>query len=142
MSEMQALTCPQCGSPDLEEIAWNKRRCQHCGASALVSDDRRSLTIIEWQCPNCGFNNDRPARHCGQCGASLVKTCPVCKAEMRSDLAFCPACGREYDRAKQRRQQVEKSGQALATMSLIFIAAVMLVLVCVAICVFFFYTAQ
>ena len=98
MVELQSLNCPKCGSVDLEEIAWNKRHCEHCGAYSVLSEDRTALTVIEWQCPQCGFNNERDTRHCGKCGNPLIKTCPnpTCGAEMRWDLAFCPTCGQNY----------------------------------------------
>jgi ribosomal protein S27AE len=97
MSKLQTLGCPQCGSTDLTEIAWNKRRCQHCGAYALLSDDRASLEVIERQCPKCGFNNEREARYCGECGGPLIKHCPRCGAEMKWSLAFCTSCGQDYE---------------------------------------------
>jgi ribosomal protein S27AE len=112
MTELKSLVCPQCGSRDLEEIAWNRRHCQHCGAYSLLSDDKTELTVLEWQCPKCGFNNQRDSRHCGKCGHALVKTCLACSAEMRWDLLFCPTCGADYDKAvrlqKEEREKAER----------------------------------
>lgn len=100
MSSPQPITCPRCGGPDLTEITWNRRRCNHCGTESVLSEDRTRLELIGSECAECGFNNDRGATYCGKCGAALAKICPKCLSEMRLDLAFCPKCGCDY--AQQR----------------------------------------
>lgn len=91
----QTLRCPSCGSPDLEKITWNERRCRHCGMVSVLSHDQQFL-LIEWQCPHCGFNNEKGWERCGKCGTPLIKKCLSCQATMRWDLTHCPRCGRPY----------------------------------------------
>lgn len=106
-----SITCPKCGSPDLSEIAWNRRRCNHCGTESVLSDDRTRLELIGWQCPKCGFNNESETTYCGKCGAALVKPCPKCFSEMREDLEFCSKCGSNY--ASERRALFRRAEEAL-----------------------------
>lgn len=93
---IKPLTCPRCGSPDLEEVTWNRRRCRHCGTESMLSSDRTRLQLVEWVCPSCGFNNESGTAFCGQCGAKLTKTCPKCRKNIRIDLQFCNFCGANY----------------------------------------------
>ena len=99
----EALTCPECGSPDLQKVSWSERRCQHCGVLSVLSPGRQ-LLLLEWQCPHCGFNNEKGWKRCGQCGTPLVKACPSCRAEMRWDLTHCPQCGQPYSRGEPRNE--------------------------------------
>jgi predicted RNA-binding Zn-ribbon protein involved in translation (DUF1610 family) len=94
---MKSLTCPKCGSPDLAEITWNRRKCNYCGTESMLSDDRTRLELVGWQCPKCGFNNQPNTTFCGKCGAALVKICPMCLSELRIDLEFCSKCGADYE---------------------------------------------
>lgn len=107
---IKALVCPRCGSPDLEELTWNRRRCRHCGTESVLSSDRTRLQLVEWVCPSCGFNNESGTAFCGQCGAKLTKKCPECGNQIRIDLQFCSFCGANYgaisaERIRQRRAE-------------------------------------
>jgi len=53
--EQKTTFCPNCGKP-----AGNAKFCTNCGASL-------GLSI----CPNCGAENDRSVRFCGECGTKL-----------------------------------------------------------------------
>ncbi len=97
MAALQSLSCPKCGSSDLAEIGPNRRKCEHCGAESLLSDDRSRLELIGWECPKCGFNNEISVNFCGKCGVSLSKKCQRCLSEVRRDLNFCPKCGARVD---------------------------------------------
>jgi len=112
---IKPLTCPKCGSPDLEEVTWNRRRCRHCGTESVLSSDRTRLQLVEWVCPSCGFNNESGTAYCGQCGAKLTKKCPECSHEIRIDLQFCNFCGANYEgvlaeriRAERREEEMER----------------------------------
>ena len=108
---MRSIACPKCGSSDLTEVTWNRRKCNHCGAESLLSDDRTRLELVGWQCPECGFNNEQRVTFCGKCGAALIKICPGCVSEMRLDLEFCSKCGADYER--ERKALYESLQQAL-----------------------------
>lgn len=103
---MKPLSCPSCGSPDLDPVTANRWRCEHCGTESILSSDRTRLVLVQWECPQCGFNNESGAAYCGQCGSSLTRTCPTCGNQIRSDLKFCNLCGANYEAvtAEQRRR--------------------------------------
>jgi predicted ATPase/class 3 adenylate cyclase len=44
-------------------------------------------------CPNCGHQNRRSNRFCGQCGNPLPLMCPACGAANPVGNRFCGACG-------------------------------------------------
>ena len=104
-------TCPQCGGPDLVELAWNRRRCNHCGAESILSDDHTHLEIIGWECPQCGFNNEPNTTFCGKCRAVLAKVCPQCLNVLRHDLTFCSKCGANYETERTALYQALERGQ-------------------------------
>ncbi len=77
----QPLTCPNCGSLDIENF-----RCNSCGHST------KNMTS-SWICPQCGFNNKEDSRFCSHCGASLVRYCPECGAKLPTGTTLCEGCG-------------------------------------------------
>ena len=101
---LRSLACPSCGSPDVEAVSPDTRRCRHCGTESRLSADRTRLELVQWLCPTCGFNNESGARFCGRCGASLAKRCPECSAILRTDLDFCGSCGANYRVAMAEEQ--------------------------------------
>ena len=94
---LNSLSCPSCGSPDLHVVTSNRRRCEHCGTESVLSSDRTRLVLVQWECPQCGFNNESGAAYCGECGSSLAQTCPVCGNQIRIDLRFCSICGANFE---------------------------------------------
>ena len=99
MTDVRALICPQCGSSDLEEISWDRRRCRHCGTEMRLSDDRNRVELLQWVCPRCGTNNAVGTNFCRQCGEPLAVRCPHCGQEEYIGSRFCPNCGRSLEGA-------------------------------------------
>lgn len=97
----QSIKCPNCGSSDLTDVAWNRRLCNHCGTESVVSEDGTRLESTTWQCTKCGHPNEGKTTYCGKCGAVLVKLCPKCLSEIRIDLDFCSTCGSNYASERQ-----------------------------------------
>ena len=112
MSTVNPIGCPMCGSSDLEEITWNRRKCNNCGTESLLSDDRVTLEIIGFQCPACGFNNARSVTFCAKCGAALVKVCAKCLSQVGIEHQFCSDCGGEC--ATERNQLLDSLRQGMA----------------------------
>jgi tetratricopeptide (TPR) repeat protein len=110
MCATKAISCPACGSSDLIELAWNRRECAYCGTESRLSDDRTRLEMLGWVCPGCGFNNATKTTFCGKCGVALVKICPKCLAEMRSDLEYCSSCGANHDQYRESLMDAMKAG--------------------------------
>ena len=93
MCPIEALSCPKCGSSDITDSSPNRYRCNHCGATLEISGHTNDLSILEWVCPKCNFNNDKDSAYCGKCGEILKRKCPNCMAYIRWDLDCCPQCG-------------------------------------------------
>lgn len=94
MTEVRPLICSQCGSSDLEEISWDRRRCRHCGTEMRLSGDRNRVELLQWVCPRCGTNNVVGTNFCRQCGQVLAQRCLYCGQEEYIGSKFCPNCGR------------------------------------------------
>ncbi|MDR0856537.1 MAG: SPFH domain-containing protein [Clostridiales bacterium] len=45
------------------------------------------------KCPKCGHLNEKNAKFCLDCGASLKVACPKCGASVKDGAKFCPECG-------------------------------------------------
>ena len=45
------------------------------------------------RCASCGFENPASAKFCEECGAGLLRICPVCGQEAGPGAKFCSACG-------------------------------------------------
>jgi len=91
------MSCPNCGASEFEEVANNRFRCKHCGATSALSDSNvGSLRILEWICPKCGFDNEKGSHFCGDCGEPLTKVCIKCREKLRWDLKRCNKCGFGY----------------------------------------------
>jgi class 3 adenylate cyclase/tetratricopeptide (TPR) repeat protein len=50
-------------------------------------------------CPDCGHQNPRDGRFCGECGAELTRTCSSCGRENPAGQRFCNGCGEELGEA-------------------------------------------
>ena len=92
MMKSVALQCPQCGAPLNSESS----RCEFCGTTVRLSEDRQHFIGVSVTCPNCNTNNHIGDKHCGSCGASLVLACsmPNCQGENSVWRKFCKKCGR------------------------------------------------
>ncbi|MEP7358831.1 MAG: zinc-ribbon domain-containing protein [Anaerolineales bacterium] len=44
-------------------------------------------------CPNCGQANRTGANFCRFCGTHFALACPMCRAILPEDSAFCDNCG-------------------------------------------------
>lgn len=86
------LQCPQCGAP----LNSDSSRCEFCGTTVRLSEDRQHFIGVSVTCPNCNANNHIGDKHCGSCGASLVLACPMpnCQGENGVWRKFCKKCGR------------------------------------------------
>ena len=84
--------CPECGDE------YNP--CPKCGADLPSNADK---------CTSCGYETPQPCPYCGtalpgnntrfcpECGKSLIKTCPACKATITGHAKFCPECGAKIE---------------------------------------------
>ncbi len=54
-----------------------------------------------WQCPNCTKFNPDSANYCVHCGASGMRTCLLCGAEIKINIRFCPNCGEDIQLAEE-----------------------------------------
>lgn len=65
-------------------------------------------------CPACSAENPRPARFCGECGASLDRAppCPGCGTENPAGQRFCNGCGAELAAGEAVRGEVESARTA------------------------------
>ena len=94
MSVLESITCPLCGATEFEEIGEDRFRCNYCGATSIQSKQLNGkLTILEWVCPKCGFDNEKGTAFCGECGTDLTQKCLSCLEKIRWDRKFCPKCG-------------------------------------------------
>jgi|GEM_PF-3028373 len=86
-----ALKCPQCGA-NLKEKC---NRCEFCGTSVKLSNDKQHFVSIGLSCPECDANNQIDDKHCGNCGCDLVANCPVpnCLEPNSVWKKFCKKCG-------------------------------------------------
>jgi predicted amidophosphoribosyltransferase len=78
--------CPHCG----EQITMDREVCELCASAR-----GRSITSPA-RCQRCGFENEKQAELCQQCGARLLADCPQCGATIQSTFGFCPRCGFGY----------------------------------------------
>jgi phage FluMu protein Com len=69
MTKENIWKCPNCGSTNFVEIKPNKRRCEYCGSILTPFETTPALV----KCPRCGFQNERDARYCNQCGMAINK---------------------------------------------------------------------
>jgi predicted amidophosphoribosyltransferase len=62
-------------------------------------------------CRQCGTYLTAGQKHCPQCGAGAMLTCPQCKATIRAEWAYCPACATQLSApvAQPRKEQVPNS---------------------------------
>ena len=93
--KMEALICPNCGSPDLERLNALEYRCASCRTTSRLADNSKVLVIVSGSlCPECGFLNESGMKQCAECGAQLVKYCLACGAQTPLAGQHCPGCGK------------------------------------------------
>ena len=84
--------CPNCGSDRMTETDYLQYRCTSCGARSAHIGGSSDLSILQWICPKCGYENPRGVMCCMGCGVNLTKPCFHCGATLRWHLRRCPAC--------------------------------------------------
>jgi predicted RNA-binding Zn-ribbon protein involved in translation (DUF1610 family) len=96
--EIVALQCPKCGSTlnvNRKEMRFGLEfSCSHCGtASILIIDNHLHVCRADDRvCAKCGRLASSSAKYC-QCGAILINTCQVCRAEFAVVHRICDFCG-------------------------------------------------
>lgn len=74
--------CPKCG----EEMPENAKFCLECGTKIEYLNENEMI------CPHCG-NKTIKSKFCMSCGASLIRRCSKCGAELPENAKFCLECG-------------------------------------------------
>lgn len=74
--------CPKCGN----RLPANAKFCLECGTKI------EHLADNEMICPACGQKTPK-GKFCMECGASLIRKCTACGAEIPNGAKFCPECG-------------------------------------------------
>jgi RNA polymerase subunit RPABC4/transcription elongation factor Spt4 len=92
---MTKLTCPKCGTADVQAADEKHYRCTQCG-TALGLFPLPGISAIH--CPQCQATVLGDALFCHQCGASVqtlstIQPCPACGQLMPTASSFCPYCG-------------------------------------------------
>jgi DNA-directed RNA polymerase subunit RPC12/RpoP len=86
VTSSEFLECPNCGSTDLEEVSLNEHRCLFCGSALMSRTPAREWAAPTYvRCPTCGYDNERGARYCSECGTVLARWVPT--ARQRTDPA-------------------------------------------------------
>ena len=93
MMKVIVLQCPACGA----HLDSNRTRCEHCGTTVKLSDDKQHFIGTGVSCPKCDATNHIDDKHCGSCSAKLISICPVptCHEENNVWRKFCRKCGRD-----------------------------------------------
>jgi len=113
--EINSLDCPKCGGSIPEQIRRGKLfKCPHCG-STLVWPDKQATLVLSFGanlCPDCGVDNEPTRSFCRNCGTSLTKTCPQCKATLYVGDSYCPN-GHDFEYLRQRHEyEQQRLGRA------------------------------
>jgi hypothetical protein len=113
VTEIKAMTCPNCGSPAPADINKGKIiTCVHC-ETPLVWPDNQSKMILrsgDYLCLSCGMDNDKDRKACKHCGARLVKECPSCKQYYYVGDNYCPE-GHKYETALHNHETALKKAK-------------------------------
>lgn len=81
-AEVKETQCPNCG----KSVPANAKFCLDCGTRI------ETLAQNEIICPSCGKKTAK-GKFCMECGASLVRKCAKCGAELPNGAKFCFECG-------------------------------------------------
>jgi uncharacterized membrane protein YvbJ len=102
--DLQALTCPQCNSANVQRTADGTFRCQNCGTRLLLIDKLGRLVIPQvegWlDCPKCGTVNEAENFFCTHCGTEIRYKCPNCGTIRLATEPVCGVCGQTYQGAQ------------------------------------------
>lgn len=112
MQKLVSLSCPNCGSREIQEDLV----CHSCGSRLAWSHDVLSLRLagINEQCPACGRVNDKANRFCASCAEPLVLACPVCGKEHPQDTLACPVHGVKLLRFQEAVARLREVGSELS----------------------------
>ena len=103
MVDLQALTCPQCGSAQVERTAGGIFRCRSCDTRLLLVDTLGKLVVPDvhgWvDCPRCGTPNSAEYFFCTHCGAPVRYKCANCGTMRMADEPVCGVCGYTQEQA-------------------------------------------
>ena len=81
-AKAQTIKCPACDA----ELPIKAKFCLLCGQKI------ETLAENEMICPTCGMKTPK-GKFCMECGASLIKKCAKCGAELQIGAKFCFECG-------------------------------------------------
>ena len=70
---------------------------------------RFTLEARGMKCPRCQHENEKGAKFCEECPASLAQTCAGCGRQLSATARFCPECARPT--AYPRRLALSNSGR-------------------------------
>ncbi|RLC70325.1 MAG: hypothetical protein DRJ03_28375 [Chloroflexi bacterium] len=85
MSDFNFLECPNCGGHDFVEIGPRRQQCAYCGA-VMTTPEEAEAQAPTVTCPHCGFENERGAAYCNNCGQPLAAWPPPPRKKL--DLAL------------------------------------------------------
>ena len=129
--DLQALTCPQCGSANVQRSADGTFRCQNCGTRLLLIDKLGRLVIPHaegWlDCPKCGTVNEAGNFFCTHCGTEIRYKCPNCGTIRLATEPVCGVCGQTYQGARTlaERQTLRRQRRNRSVLAGVLATAIM-----------------
>lgn len=117
MSRLQTLTCPNCGSPEVDAGL----RCSACDSQLTWNSGVTGLLVAGagTQCPKCRQANPSGNRFCATCGERLLLVCLACEEEHPLGTLVCPATGVSYREIHEvaaqwaaRKEEAERAQEA------------------------------
>lgn len=114
MSRLQTLTCPNCGSPEIDPGLL----CSACDSQLSWNSGVTGLLVagLAAHCPKCRHANPAEHRFCAACGERLGLECLACDQEHPLGTLVCPATGISYrelhEVASKRSELLEEARRA------------------------------
>ncbi len=81
-----SISCPKCGN----KLPANAKFCLECGTKIEMMPENEII------CPSCGKRTPK-GKFCMECGASFVKKCANCGADIPAGGKFCLECGTKVE---------------------------------------------
>lgn len=115
---MASLTCPRCGSTNVQPAGQGQYVCQQCQAQLRAQRLPHSGASLP-RCPHCKRIILEDALFCHACGETLqtlvpFAACPACQQGVPAGSRFCPYCRAEITPAGASEYECldQASGQA------------------------------